>query len=318
MNSGFFAIGKPQWSAACDLGLNPSVALLVMARGTGRDNATTAWSAHAVERHSGMSWRRAHDAVGSLLVAKIATQTKKGARPSYKIEKPKEPAGLIWLPNEIVTGAGDEIAPVMRLRQTAEPEVLRVFVDLYAEHDLVGDGGIPRDLIYQVFDRELILNVGQYDVFGFNRPEHRYCNSVRALSRFAATKKGAPGAWDYLTILENTGLLQRVDYLAESNKPDAELIHALSGDSYAQAVADAAQEFVDALPDCYQHGAERYLYALPVPRHMRNAAVVSVWRLHYRPKTKATATWLAKHAAACDQFAAMYRETPKTGLEKAA
>ena len=31
MAGNFFAIGKPQWQAACKLGLNPAVAFLVLA-----------------------------------------------------------------------------------------------------------------------------------------------------------------------------------------------------------------------------------------------------------------------------------------------
>jgi hypothetical protein len=44
-HNGFFRIDKRLWAAACDLGINPAVAYLALACGTGGDNRTTAWSA---------------------------------------------------------------------------------------------------------------------------------------------------------------------------------------------------------------------------------------------------------------------------------
>ena len=44
----FFAIGAVVFGKACELGMRPAVALLVMARGTLKDQATTSWSAQAV------------------------------------------------------------------------------------------------------------------------------------------------------------------------------------------------------------------------------------------------------------------------------
>jgi hypothetical protein len=66
MSGDFFAIGKPQWAIACELGLNPAVAFLTLGRGTGRDNRSTAWSAEAVSKYSGMTWRRAKEAIHDL------------------------------------------------------------------------------------------------------------------------------------------------------------------------------------------------------------------------------------------------------------
>ncbi len=50
----FFAIYKDQWPKVCALGLNPAVAYLVMACGTGRDNRRTVWSVNAIEKYSGV------------------------------------------------------------------------------------------------------------------------------------------------------------------------------------------------------------------------------------------------------------------------
>src|SRR5688572_13213702 len=120
MGGEFFAIGVPQWAAACELGLRQAVALLVLARGSGRDNSTTTWSAEAVCNHSGMTWRRAKEAIALLEAQKIVVVEKDGARPIRKIARPEDVEQLLWLPNELVTGAGKEIPPVKRLREASD------------------------------------------------------------------------------------------------------------------------------------------------------------------------------------------------------
>lgn len=143
----FFAVGKPQWQIACGLGLRPAVALIVMACGSGHDNATTTWSRKAIEDHTGMTWRRAHDAQAALIDAGILTVLKGGARPVHKLRHPECGEGLIWLPTELVTGAGDETPPVARLRQAGDLDLLQLLVELYFEQELVGDGGLPRSMV---------------------------------------------------------------------------------------------------------------------------------------------------------------------------
>jgi hypothetical protein len=298
----FFAIGKPQWNAVCDLGLNPAVSFLVMARGTGADNATTAWSMNSIETYGGITWRRARDAVDILATANITERTKAGSKPRYKLAKPDSVDDLIWLPNELITGAGKEIAPIHRIRQAGDVETLRLFVGLYAEQDLTGDGGIPRDLLHEHYERTKIMDMAQYAVFGFNRPETRYATNERLFERF----KAAGNVWDYLKAIEQLGLVEWVKYLAESCQPDAELIHALSGDEWADDAAMEATLLADELPGGFRFAAHQYDFVIPVAKHMKNAAVVSVARLVYRPKTSRTSSWLAKHIESCKRFSETY------------
>lgn len=304
----FFAIGKQQWETACELGLNPAVAFLVLARGTGADNATTAWSANAVEKYTGISWRRASGAIEVLCGEELVICTAAGKRPRYKLTKPENTDDLIWLPNEIITGAGNEVPPVARIRQTQEIEVLQLFVDLYGEQELAGDGGIPRTLLYQHFEREKIMDMGQYTVYGFNRPEGgtRWCRNTGPLARYATRKEDEPDAWSRITVLEQLGLMEWAHYLVESADDDAELVHPLSGDEYAQEVADAASALAELLPGGFAYEAQNYDYVLPVIRHMEKAAVVGLARLRYRPKTSRTAAWYGQHVESCREFAALY------------
>jgi hypothetical protein len=51
------------------LGLNPAVAYLVLARGSGADNRTTAWSVNAIEGYTGIGRPRAKKAIDALMTA---------------------------------------------------------------------------------------------------------------------------------------------------------------------------------------------------------------------------------------------------------
>lgn len=300
----FFAIGQPQWDAVCKLNINAATALLVLASGTGRDNRTTSWSAKAVETRAGIGWRRANDAIALLVASKIVTLAKKGNRPRYKIEMPDDPAKLIWLPSELVTGAGAEIPPVARLKQSRDLDLLATFVALYAHHDLTGEGGLPRNLVCAVYDREQLATHGQFVFFGFRYKTGTAWHSG-PFEKYRSDPKEKSRVWDHIGLLTKLGLLECIAYLAESADADADLIHALSGDSYAQAAAEAAQMSV-ACKDYLVHKSENFDFSIPVFSHMTNAAVVGVYRLRYRPKTTKTAAWFAKHVEQCKAFENIY------------
>jgi hypothetical protein len=63
----FFAVDRRAWVKACLLGLNAAVVYLVLARGTARDNRTTAWSVQATEKYTSISRGRAQQALGLLV-----------------------------------------------------------------------------------------------------------------------------------------------------------------------------------------------------------------------------------------------------------
>lgn len=301
----FFAVGKSEWDKACSLGLNPAVALLVMARGTSRDNATTTWSCEAISAHTGITWRRARDAVALLESNGLVGKEKGGARPIRTLKIDMEEGAAIWLPNELVTGAGRETPPVRRLREGRDVDPLRLLIDLYLEQELTGDGGIARTLLRSPFKRELICGWGPFDVFGFKRAESSLANGVGVLSRYWKAKENV--VWERVDALIGMGLLERIAYLAEGDDPNAELIHALDGDDHARDVAQAAREFAEALPGGFSYEAAEYEFTLPVMKHMKQAAVVGVYRLRYRPKTKRTAAWYGQHVTSCAEYAEQYR-----------
>jgi hypothetical protein len=81
----FFAIDKRAFGATCEIGLNPAVAYLAIARGAGRDNAKSFWSVNAIEEHTGMSRSKANAAIQLLTDYGLLTRERGGTRPLYEI-----------------------------------------------------------------------------------------------------------------------------------------------------------------------------------------------------------------------------------------
>jgi hypothetical protein len=72
----------------------------------------------------------------------------------------------IWLPNALIDGAGDEVAPIELVRQTRSVLALRLLIELYAEHFLPSFGGVPREILKQQFERLHVGERGSFVVWG--------------------------------------------------------------------------------------------------------------------------------------------------------
>jgi hypothetical protein len=83
----FFAVDRRAWGVVCGLGMNPAVAYLALARGTGGDNRTTKWSANAIEQRTGISRSRAAQAIAELERNKVVSRDPASKRdhPRYAI-----------------------------------------------------------------------------------------------------------------------------------------------------------------------------------------------------------------------------------------
>lgn len=219
-----------------------------------------------------------------------------------------EPA-LTWLPNALVTGAVNEQSPVERVRQTTDKMCLRLLVDLYTAQNLRDDGGVSRKVTYRKHERTNAGEYGEYIVWGFKAEGTPY---VRDGSPIASSQRRAPTADDpswatdlfkRLTNLERLGLIDWTPYLCESEDADAEVVHPLGFSlgkresesqkqlrSLEERLAKAAHDAGARLLGRSYTNAPGY-YLVPVRRHVERVAVVSVARLHYRPRTTNTKQW---------------------------
>lgn len=295
MRGGFFAIGRDEFLEACELGMNTAVSLLVMARGTGRDNATTSWSALSVLQRTGIARRRAKEAIDTLIKNNIVTQLKAGKSPKYKISKPEDDKFLLWLPNELVDGAANEIPPITKLRETGNIGMLEKFVRLYDIQDLDNDGGIPRDIVWSKFEREKICPISHFVLYGFSQ-EQTLASSKGLFVEYAGQvdEDGNQGAWIILRPLLQMGLLEKVYYMAESSEPNAELIYPVGPHGTGDAMSELLTWLEEGGGGGFALQAKRLSKQGVALKHIKNATMVGLYRLLYRPKTGKTSRWWAK------------------------
>src|SRR3954465_14652799 len=95
---GFFAVDRRTWARTCSLGMNAVVAYLVLARGTARDNRTTAWSVQAVEKYTSISRGRAQQALELLAKNGLIEVLREGTRPKYRLRPAHEVSGCEGYP----------------------------------------------------------------------------------------------------------------------------------------------------------------------------------------------------------------------------
>lgn len=252
--AGFFAVGRDTFIKACDLGMNPACALLVLASGTGRDNSTTKWSAEAVKKYAGVRWQTASDAINAIVSSQLVSKGGTATRPTYKLKKDGE---LIWIPRALVEGAIGEVSPVARIRQTQDHMTLRLLIELYSSQNLREDGGISTKVIMEKYDRRKAGQQGAYTIWDFTggRSWLTWCEITQPHRKVKLTQEEKNDSvnttvdfFRRLSTLEGLGLLQWVPYLFDGE--EGEPIHALASNGleeeqslYASAV-DAAMRML--------------------------------------------------------------------------
>lgn len=312
---GFFAIDRERWTELClEDQLNAAVVYLVLCRGTGGDNTTTSWSVNAVESYTGISRSRAKSAIQFLIRELYIEQTKQGTKPRYKVREKKQKRlqaeNTVWLPNSIVTGtSANETPPLERIRQISCVMTLKLFVDLYADQNLIENGGISKGTYRQVYQRTEVCEYAQYRLYLFSKehctlnwnqitkPHHRHEDDLTE-QEIEVGKNPGVDFFERFKTLETLRLVQCVPYLFESDSDDAEIIHSLGDHEQLEtdirrAAEAAALQMYNRVHNGYDNNISlpQGTVLIPVPKHRRNVHVIGVWRLRYRPQTGMTSAW---------------------------
>jgi hypothetical protein len=230
---------------------------------------------------------------------------------------------LIWLPNELVTGAVAEILPLELVRQTQDPLTLRLLVDMYHAQNLREDGGVSRQIIWQEFERIEIGAQAQFTVWGF-RPKSVYmrwqdftkahwCSPTAEQKAKGRDSNGEP-YFRRQSQLTDLGIVEWVPHLFESEEESGEVIHPL-GLGTSERIEDrlrlAAHEAAESLltAEQYQWAVNQNIHLLvPVPRHIAKVQLISIARLRYRPQTRMTSAWWADLTANAEKHLARYAQ----------
>jgi hypothetical protein len=309
-----FLIDHHKWPKVCELGLNAAVTYLILARGSGADNATTSWSANSVEQRTGISRKRAGEAITLLCNRKHLSRVAKAVRPQYKIAHSSQPS-WVYLPNSLIDGAEGEVPPIERIRRRGSILALRMLVDAYQMQDLANDDGLDWRMIHQQWERTEITTRGNWRIFGYSQAGSttaKWHCPLRAQFR-NQTSEANDTFWTAFQALQDCGLIQTVPHLVEGSDEDAELIFPLhvNGSDAEQSLNAAATEAALRMLEGaggFQYELDNFEIALPVSSDFPNATVVGVFRLRYRPQTSLTAAWWSKQSewqCYADQYRAL-------------
>ncbi|RVL05657.1 hypothetical protein [Sinorhizobium meliloti] len=309
----YFAVDRRAWCAACDLGMNEAVSYLVIAAGTGADQRTSGWSATAIEKYTGIHHRRAAAAIARLQDIGLVTVEKLGKLRRYFLVPVDQVASIvastaaktrdksacqaaldrlanpewIWLPNALVEGAGTETPPVKLLRQSQDLDALRLFIDLYYNHDLPGSGGVEWRKaigIRQLYERKLVGEHGIYKVWGFQPSK---------METYKSASFWFDEFWNAWGILKDAGLVEFVAHLVESDGEDAEIVHPLpwgNGEAAEIEITIAADEAGRRMVPFF---TDNTTLLIPVSKLRPKIQLIGVVRMKYRPQTARTAEWLS-------------------------
>ncbi|MGK9282328.1 hypothetical protein [Sinorhizobium meliloti] len=301
----FFAVDRRIWKQICSLGLNEAVSYLVIAAGSGRDHATSWWSATAIEKHTGMHHRRAKEAIqnlernGFLSIQGRGKLRRTSLHRASSIEaviasgsshSELDEPDWIWLPQALVEGAADEMPPIKLLRQSQDIDALRLFVELYYHHDLPGSGGIEWRQGIGIRHRYIRVEAGEHGIYKVW--------AFKPLPEGAETWEVAPfwfdGIWGAWGLLRRAGLIEFVPHLVEADTKDAEIISPLAlntGEPGEKAIGAAATRAGRLMAAPWFSDPDAVI--VPVPAVRPNVQLIGVARLKYRPNTTKTAQWLA-------------------------
>jgi hypothetical protein len=105
--------------------------------------------------------------------------------------------------------------------------------------------------------------------------------------------------------------------LLDGADEDAEVIHPYGmrgGEPPERELADAAHRSAVAMVTEGQLGwalEEGYYHLVPAQKHIAHVTLVEVYRLKYRPHTKATAAWLALMTQTAAEYLRRYQQLTK-------
>ncbi|MBS9781496.1 MAG: hypothetical protein KGV56_03285 [Gammaproteobacteria bacterium] len=244
-NKGFFAVSKNDFLAAWELGLNPALAYLIIAQGTGGDHVTSAWSANAVAQRIGVDWSVANKAIKKLLDEGLMTNVSKNKKPRYKLnisDKPK----MIWLPKIIIEDTIDKPSAIKRLKAHRDPTTTRIFVLLYSYQLMPKYGGINYNLLWRDCDIGITLGFESMELNCWNYQTGNMTvkdiDFVYEMTGKEFDKKHIQTRfWNQLDLLKNMGLLEEVFYVINE---DDEILFPIKGrHSHENRVPDATIEY---------------------------------------------------------------------------
>lgn len=330
-NRGFNGYDEDLFLKACELGLNEAISFIVLCCGTGGDKATTKWSAKAIETHGGMGRVNARKAIASLLKNEIIrlSELSKPNYPQYKINIKKDREEWVWIPNSVITGVVDPStgeslrSPLAQLKRSGDIDYLKVFFFLYKHHFLDPDGGVSRELIYIDYNFKHLKIWGAFSFYTHDAGSMMF-NDQHAILRETGLSREKFLAI-FHSLIHDYKLIEKVDYVFESKSLDSDIVYPVFGPSYTDnEVVEENEEYWNRLDEKLEVGfgalendkisiendvlfekahkdrGELFLAReygepiVPVIVSARSAHLFGIYRMKFRPHTRATQSWYGK------------------------
>lgn len=299
MTGQFFSVSAERFSEACDLGIGHAISYLVLACGTGRDHATTAWSGKAIGKYAGINPVRARRFIGELEEAGLLARHGSTQKPRYMLTTGDSP---IWLPNSVVTH--HPRSPAFLLRQTRDVGLLKTFVQLYDVQNLGFDGGIHPEILSHDYHADDLGAVGACRVYAVS-PE----GTVRTNPEWPGAEFMHESDWrPMFHQLRRLGLLVEsvqvfddavTELHAAGESPEGEFLYCLDGPTDEESLHEYFVGYLEGIESAWHesmvegknHDGQ---YLAMVPLHIEEPRFIGIFRLRHIARTKAHTTWWAR------------------------
>ena len=232
----FLAIDRAAWDRLWEVEtgnrLNLVTAYIVLLAGTGSDHQLSKWSAKACEQHTGMGKPRAKVAIDELIQHGFVTHTDRSTRlyPQYRLQPIALDSDPIFLPVAMVTGIQAEASMLRRVRETGDPLLLRMLIDLYGLVQLDATFGVPIAALSEVppddYPARKVFEIGVHSVWalrligGSKTAKGDWASQHRSKSR---NKDVAwEDFWARVAMLEKIGAIWYEAWVFDSEEADAE------------------------------------------------------------------------------------------------
>jgi hypothetical protein len=335
----YFTIDRRTWQILCgSADVNQAATYLTIAQGLCKYHSK--WSAKSVETYAGISRLRAAKYITQLVekgFLRLGPKHTK-AKPQYAVtpydelvRQPdasaaapeKESSDTLWLPSTLIQGVTGKIAsPLCELVATQDILPLRILIDLYAEQNLVADGGISRHVVYKAYKKEQVGERGEVVIWAFVPEEVIHRGDSK---RWRQVYKDHKAFWSSIKTLTALGLLSSVEHLTQSDSPDSEIVHALPCIYYRRASLDLENRISHAAavagwslltPDRQrkiESGPLADTLLVPVQRHLPKVHCFGIYRLTHRPHTGLTAEWVLQNQKHAETYIPMYERLKVVG-----
>jgi hypothetical protein len=327
--SRFFVLGRKVWERLLTVQtanqLNLVVTFLVLLAGTGSDHRLTKWSLKACDEHTGLGKPRARRAVQELIAGGLVELVDGISRltPQYRLPDIAEDEAPIFLPVQMVTGFNGEASILRRVRETGDPLLLRMLIDLYGLVDVDATYGVSIANLRLGSNNEKvarkITEVGVHGLWALDLDQTISASGTWCSPHRTATKSGDDWAefFQRLKTLRNIGGLWFEPWLFESEALDAEpmfpidfsVLYSTRDEDEVSVLSRLLVRIAQVMTQGREYLLERHAsdILIPLPLHHQVPALRGVAKLRIEPDSPGCRLAFARRKAVIEARMSAYQ-----------